>query len=505
MLSFAEQLDITNRVYENRFDADYFKEYFTRGHDEENALNKEFIIGVFRNRILHYDNTPDYIELVKFYVNFFILHNDVYYKYKDLRPKPEKRELKTLDILCDATIYDKQTDTKIIDIERKNNVYKSVYFMPAINDYDEKLVKIEFNNFKHLEDINNIVLHEADKIKISDWKCVKGFSKLERILKADNVDEFAKLLEYSPGLLDYKFVLANESMLGVFELTIILNAMECFKYMIEHNVSFNVSGENVNLAVMLSRNDDFYEIVAQEKPELLRTSVLIYLGILFHKNNFVKQLLDNMETIDEEMIAEMMPTFVRTCLRYHNYDILVHLIESGFGGLMNVSFWNKPNYYKPNIIAILYIFEKYGIPLASNWIHIGEYLISLPIPVDRVLNILKRAPIDLGIRKHIIPLYISECFIHKKPREYIHQMITFLYENETIETLNVYSLLNYIYSEGKNINMLVFMETMMTETYNFNEEEYDNIVKMLRRYKEHRKEIQLLLTYYTQQLEKHNE
>ena len=84
-------------------------------------------------------------------------------------------------------------------------------------------------------------------------------------------------------------------------------------------------------------------------------------------------------------------------------------------------------------------------------------------------------------------------------------MITFLYENETIETLNVYSLLNYIYSEGKNINMLVFMETMMTETYNFNEEEYDNIVKMLRRYKEHRKEIQLLLTYYTQQLEKHNE
>ena len=496
MLTFFEQSNIINRIYENRFDAELFKEFFTRGNDEENILNKEFIIGVFRNRILHYDNTPDYIELVKFYVNFFILHNDVYYMYKDLKPIPEKRELKTLDILCDAMLYDKQTDTKIIDIVRKNNVYKSVYFIPAINDCEEKHVKIEFNDFKDLEDVNNIVLYGADTIRISDWKGIKGFNKLERILKADDADEFAKLLEYSPGILDYKFQLANEPMLGVFELTIILNSLKCFKYLLAHGVDINVFNENVNLSLVLSRNDDFYKILVQEESYILRTSLLIYLGIIFHKNNFVKQLM-----VDTETVANNMQTIVRTCLGYRNYDILVYLIRNGFSGLMSTSIWNDPKYYKPNIVILMYILEEYNISLVSNWIHIGIYLISLPIHVYRVLKILKCVPINLGIRKRIIPLYITKCFIHKKPIEYIQQMMTFLCGNETVETLNVYSLLNHIYSEHKTVDMLVFMKIMMTETYHYNEEEYDNIVRMLHRYKEHRSKIQLLLTYYTRQLE----
>ena len=499
MLTFTEQSDIINRIYENRFDADLFNVYITRGNNEENTFNKSFIIDVFRIRILHYDNTVDYIELVKFYVDFFVLHNDVYFMYKDSRWSPEKRELKTLDVLCDATLYDKQTDTKIIDIVMKNNLYKSVYFIPAINDYNEDRVKIEFNNFKDLEDVNNIVLYEADRIKISDWKGIKGFSKLERILKADDVDEFIKLLEYSPGILEYKVKIAHESMLGVFELTIILNAMKCFKHLLASGVNIDVFNENVNTAIMLSRNKAFYEILTQERPDLVRTFLLIYLGVVFHKNDFVKQLLAN-----TEMLADDMPTIVRTCLSYRNYDILVHLLDNGFGNLMRVRLWNNPNYYQPNIVILLYILEKYNISLASNWIHIGTYLISLPIHVDRVLSILKRVPIALGIRKYIIPLYISECFIHKKPREYIHQMMAFLYGNEIVETLNVYSLLNYIYGEDETVNMLVFMETMMTKTYNYNEEEYDDLVKLLRRYKEHRNEIHLLLTYYTRQLERTN-
>ena len=217
---------------------------------------------------------------------------------------------------------------------------------------------IGYNNPDRLKDIDKIVIDEQC-ILTDRSKYVPHLKTLYQALKNDDIDLFIDICVQFPECINniYNYRIYS---IRLFELTILFNAIKCFKYMIINNY-YNVN-ENYSFlgrSIAVSNNFEIIRLLENNGFDIFKISDILYDLIDYHRNDILKYIFYR------NTINGRIEYCFENSISSYNYDIMLYIMEN-YNYIPN----NTSQYGDIHMPSILYISNKYNIEFLENSLNI---------------------------------------------------------------------------------------------------------------------------------------
>ena len=242
--------------------------------------------------------------------------------------------------------------------------------------------------------------------------------ELNSVLRNDNKDKFIELCTQFPECVEAKYTIFHKHFISIVELTMMFNAIGCFKYLVSSELIDIGKSYNLGRYIVMSGNLEIYRIVQQNGYIETRTEQILSEAIKRHENDIAKYTYMNYGTIRN------ISRLIRDCADEYNYELIPFFLENREDTNSELSCDCIAEYIK-HILLLINLINKYDMKILHDWLPHIDTLIKHPYTAEQLITIFEKLPMGLMDRRELEKGCLTKSEKYNKPKEYIDKLINF--------------------------------------------------------------------------------